>query len=47
MNSNDERNNFTNDELSDSEKEMLRLYEEEALADDFVNDEALFYNIYK
>lgn len=47
MNSNDERNNFTNNELSDSEKEMLRLYEEETLADDFVNDEALFYNIYK
>lgn len=46
MNSNDE-NKFVNDELSDSEKEMLRLYEEEALADDFVNDEALFYNIYK
>ena len=46
MNSNDE-NKFVNDELSDFEKEMLRLYEEEALVDDFVNDEALFYNIYK
>lgn len=33
-------------ELSDYELEMLRLFEEEKLADDFINDEALIQNIY-
>lgn len=33
-------------ELSDYELEMLKLFEEEKLADDFINDEALIQNIY-
>lgn len=33
-------------ELSDYELEMLKLFEEAELADDFINDEALIQNIY-
>lgn len=33
-------------ELSDYELEMLKLFEEEKLADDFINDEALIQNTY-
>lgn len=32
--------------LSEHELEMLRLFEEAELADDFINDEALMQNIY-
>lgn len=32
--------------LSEHELEMLRLFEEAELADDFINDEALIQNIY-
>lgn len=32
--------------LSDHELELLKLFEEAELADDFINDEALMQNIY-